>query len=79
MSVDWFLMDAPHVVPHEFQAWETARKRHNAIAFRCCDAVTGSAEQAALDAEGQAAKIEVDRLEQIARETWIRKRQATGE
>ncbi|WP_154717471.1 hypothetical protein [Sterolibacterium denitrificans] len=41
--------------------------------LRCVDAQE-SAERAALDAEGQAAKIEADRLEQIAREAWKRQR-----
>jgi len=28
MTVDWFLVDAPHVAPDEFAAWEAAKKRH---------------------------------------------------
>lgn len=74
MTVDWFLIDAPHVVPCEFEAWEAAKERHRAVFLRCIDAQDGSAEQAALEAEGQAAKVEADRLEQIARETWAKQR-----
>ncbi|CAM5534091.1 hypothetical protein AFAE65S_00113 [Alcaligenes phenolicus] len=73
MTVDWFLIDAPHVVAAEFQAWEAAKAHHRAVFLRCIDA-QDSAERAALDAEGQAAKIEADRLEQIAREAWKRQR-----
>jgi hypothetical protein len=72
MTVDWFLIDAPHVVPAEFQAWEVAKAHHRAVFLRCIDA-QGS-KQTALDAEGQAAKIEADRLEQIARDAWKLKR-----
>ena len=74
MTVDWFLIDAPHVVPAEFRAWEAAKAHHRTVFLRCVDAQGDSAEQAALDAEGQAAKIEADRLEQIAREAWKLKR-----
>lgn len=74
MTADWFLVHAPHVSPQEFQAWETAKERHRALVLRWCDAKEGSAEQAALDVEGQALKIEVDRLEQIARCAWKQKR-----
>lgn len=74
MTVDWFLVDAPHVVPQEFQAWEAAKERHLAVFLRCCDAPAGSVEQAALDAEGRAIKIEVDNLEKVARAAWEKSR-----
>lgn len=74
MTVDWFLIDAPHVVPREFEAWEAAKEHHRAVFRRCLAAPAGGADQAALDAEGQAAKIEADRLEQIAREAWALQR-----
>ena len=73
MTVDWFLIDAPQIVPQDFGAWEAAKARHRDLFLRCLDAETGSAEQAALDVKGQAAKLEADRLEQIAREAWKRK------
>lgn len=74
MNVDWFFVDAPHVAPQEFLAWEAAKERHHAVFLRCCEAKAGSAEQLALDAEGQALKIEVDHLEKIARTAWEQKR-----
>jgi len=70
MAVDWFLVDAPHSVPQEFKAWDAAKKRHQAVFLRCCDASDGSPERAALNEEGQSLKIEVDRLEKIARDAW---------
>lgn len=72
MTVDWFLVDAPHIVPQEFAAWEGAKAHHHAVFLRCLNAPAGGEEQAALDGEGRAAKAEADRLEQIAREAWKR-------
>ncbi len=72
MTVDYFLIDAPHTVPQEFAAWEAAKERHHAVFLRCIDAPDGSAERAALDAEGKAAKIEATRLERVARQAWKR-------
>jgi hypothetical protein len=72
MTVDWFLVDAPGMAPQEFQAWFAAKERHRSVFLRCCDAKEGSPEQAALEAEGRALKIEVDRLEQIARDAWLK-------
>ena len=74
MTVDWFLIDAPHVVPEEFQAWDAAVKRHHSVFLRCCEAPEGSDEQVALDAEGVRLKAEADRLERIARSAWEHKR-----
>lgn len=74
MTVDWFLVDAPQVVPQEFKAWEAAKERHRDVVLRCCDAAPGSIEQATLDAEGQTLKIEVDGLEKIARSAWAKNR-----
>lgn len=71
MTVDYFLIDGPHVVPQEFRAWEAAKEHHLAIFLRCIDAEAGSTEQTALDAEGVAAKAEADRLENIARQAWF--------
>ncbi len=77
MTVDFFLIDAPHAVPQEFQAWEAAKAHHRAVFLRCVDAEDGSAEQSRLDTEGWAAKAEADRLEQAARTAWLRaKRQS---
>ena len=74
MTVDFFLIDAPHTVPQEFKAWEAAKAHHRAVFLRCVDAEDGSAEQSRLDAEGRAAKGEADRLEQAARTAWLRAR-----
>lgn len=74
MTVDWFLIDAPHTVPQEFAAWEAAKERHCAVFLRCIDAPDGSTERAVLDVEGRAEKIEADRLERIAREAWMFRR-----
>ncbi|MDF6970136.1 hypothetical protein NMT62_24265, partial [Escherichia coli] len=77
MTVDFFLIDAPHTVPQEFQAWEAAKAHHRAVFLRYVDAEDGSAEQSRLDTEGRAAKAEADRLEQAARTAWLRaKRQS---
>lgn len=72
MTVDWFLIDAPHTVPSEFAAWEAAKENHRAIFFRACKAEIGSAEFVALDAAGREAVAEVARLEQIARDAWMK-------
>ncbi len=71
MTVDFFLIDAPHAVPQEFQAWAAAKDHHRAVFLRCVAAEAGSAEYARLDAEGQAAKTEAARLEQVARAAWL--------
>lgn len=73
MAIDWFLLDAPHLVPEEFKAWESARGRHRAVFLRSCNMQLSSADLAALDIEGKAIKVEVDRLEQDARQAWLRK------
>lgn len=72
MTVDYFLIDAPHTAPQEFAAWVAAKERHRAMFGRCIDAPDSSAERASLDSEGKAAKIEADRLEQVARQAWRR-------
>ncbi len=78
MAIDWFLIDAPHVVPAEFAAWEAAKAHHRTVFLQCIEA-QDSAERAALDAEGRAVKIEADRLEQVARDAWTRVKKAKGE
>lgn len=79
MTVDFFLINASHAVPQEFQAWEAAKAHHRAVFLRCVDAEDGSAEQSRLDAEGRAAKAEADRLEQAARTAWLRAKQQSVE
>ena len=74
MTVDWFLRDAPQVVPKEFAAWEAARRRHDALVLRVLDAEEGSEAMLALDAAAKTAQGEADRLEKIAREAFQRKR-----
>ena len=70
MAVDFFLIDAPHVVPVEFAAWRAAETRFGNIVMRWCDAKS-DAEKAALDCEGRVVKAEVDRLLLVARRAWL--------
>lgn len=65
MTVDWFLVDAPGVVPEEF--------------LRCLDAKDSSAERDQLDAEGLALRQEVDQLERQARDAWLAKLEGHGD
>lgn len=69
MTVDWFLTDAPFVVPAEFTAWSDARDRHYAVVTQWCDEVD-EATRNAPDVEVQAVKSEVDALEAVARRAW---------
>ena len=70
MTVDYFLIDGPHVVPAEFGAWVAAKERHAEIFRACIDAAEGSQERAGLDRAGLAAKAVADDLEQAARAAW---------
>lgn len=70
MAVDWFLVDAPSVVPEEFSAWQDAKEKHRSIFLRACETLDGNAPF--LDAEGLAAAEEAIRLEKIARDAWMR-------
>jgi len=70
MAVDFFLIDAPHVVPVEFAAWRAVETRFDDIVMRWCDA-DSDAEKAALDFESRVVKAEADRLYQVARRAWL--------
>jgi len=74
MTVDYFLIDGPHSVPREFAAWELAKEQHKAIFQRAIAAEYGSELFRDLDQQGQKAAAEADRLEQIAREAWAKRR-----
>lgn len=79
MTVDWFLVDAPGVVPDEFEAWRSAMARHHKVVLRCLDTKVGSAERDQLNAEGLALRLEVDQLERRAREAWLGKLEGHGD
>jgi hypothetical protein len=34
MTLDWFLMDAPRIAPHEYAAWEVAKEHHKRLFLR---------------------------------------------
>ena len=72
MAVEWFLIDAPHLVPSEFRAWTEAKERHYAIFRQAVDAQASGKPDEALEAAGVAAKVEADRLERIAWDAWQR-------
>lgn len=76
MTVDWFLIDAPYVVPAEFSAWREAKKRHEDLFYRVLD--TDINEQAelyvALERQALEARDEAGRLESAARDAWAQKR-----
>ncbi|MGO4333216.1 hypothetical protein [Cupriavidus sp. M-11] len=72
MTVDWFLIDAPRVVPDEFSAWEVAESQWIELFYRLLDAKAGSHAERELEHQVMAAKREADRLEQVARAIWAR-------
>ena len=77
MAVDFFLIDAPHVVPEEFSAWEAAKKQRHEIFLRACDA-SDQDEIAALDVQARALKEEEDGLKKVAYAAWEKKLKATA-
>jgi len=81
MSVDWFLADAPHVVPREFQAWQVARACHARLVLRLAEDTTSGIDPEALGEHLHllalaelAARHEAGRLKRIARLAWRRAR-----
>lgn len=70
MTVDFFLVDAPHVVPVEFAAWRAAQDRHDAIVLEYLGLPAGAPGLAELDQAGREAGAESRRLEEIARQAW---------
>ena len=72
MTVDYFLIDGPHSVPVEFQAWTDAKDRYMAI-FRAWGAAAADSDEIAeLDRAGRAAQAVADDLERVARAAWDR-------
>ncbi|KVE37233.1 hypothetical protein [Burkholderia sp. TSV86] len=78
MAVDWFLIDAPHVAPREYEAWRAAKAQHEALFYCVLDAEDGTDAQRALELAALEAKSEADRLEQVARDAWRRTWRAPG-
>ena len=72
MTVDYFLIDGPHSVPVEFQAWTDAKDRYMVIFRTWMTAGAGSDERIALDKAGRAAQAVADDLERVARAAWDR-------
>lgn len=71
MAADFFLIDAPFVVPAEFAAWQAAQDNHRII-FQQALLAVGTDQAEAMDAAGQAAQQEAARLEYAARQAWYR-------
>lgn len=69
MAADYFLIDAPCVVPTEFAAWQAAKELHRSIFSQALFAA-GTDQEEALNLAGQEARKVADRLEQIARQAW---------
>lgn len=74
MTVDWFLVDAPHVAPDEFAAWEAAKKCHMHLFLCLTRANERSDEWIALELAAREAQAECDRLENVARTVWACRR-----
>ena len=72
MTVDYFLIDGPHSVPVEFQAWSDAKDRYMVIFRTWVAAGAGSDERVQLDKAGRAAQTVADDLERVARAAWDR-------
>ena len=72
MTVDYFLIDGPHSVPVEFQAWTDAKDRCMVIFRTWVAAGAGSDERDELDKMGRAAQAVADGLERVARAAWDR-------
>ena len=53
MTVDYFLIDGPHSVPVEFQAWAAAKDRYMAIFRAWGAAAADSDERAKLDRQAE--------------------------
>nr|WP_317623820.1 hypothetical protein [Acidovorax sp. SUPP3334]BDH38330.1 hypothetical protein AVHM3334_23025 [Acidovorax sp. SUPP3334] len=67
MAVEYFLIDAPHVVPVQYQAWEAAKERHFALFQRVLSLSAREGGHADLEGAAQDAADEAARLEQVAR------------
>lgn len=72
MAVEFFLIDAPHIVPAEFEAWQAAKQRHRDLFLQVLALDEKGASFRALEAAAIEAAAEADRLEQAARRAWSR-------
>lgn len=72
IAVELFLIDAPQVVPMEFQDWTAAKERHRIAFRREFDAHSMGMSDQDLDAEAVRAKVAADRLERHAWRAWER-------
>ncbi len=72
MAVEFFLLDAPHVVPADFAAWEAAKQRHRALFLQVLALDGKDARYHELEAEAVEAAAVAYRLEQAARQAWSR-------
>lgn len=78
LTVDWFLIDALQVVPQEYNAWLSARQKHVELAIKCMDSWGDADAFKKIEAAAIAAKLEADRLEEIARSAWMDKGSLTA-
>jgi hypothetical protein len=72
MAVESFLIDAPHVVPSEFAAWEAAKQRHRELFLQVLALDPKGTSDRVLEGAAIKAAAEADRLEQVARQVWAR-------
>ncbi|KNH06166.1 hypothetical protein BRCH_01552c [Candidatus Burkholderia brachyanthoides] len=73
MAVDWFLIDAPYVVPAEFAAWRDAKKRHEDLFHRALDTDERTKQYAALGHSALEARAEAERFETAVRTAWMQR------
>lgn len=66
MAVDYFLTEGPRAVPHEFAAWEAARKEHADYFWQHIDSPPPD-----FDARGQDMARKAAALEETARAAFL--------
>lgn len=71
MAVDFFLVDAPHTVPTEYNEWQAAYRRWHSLFKRVMESDQWHCNVDALEEQACTAKAEADWLEQIARQAWL--------
>lgn len=82
MTVDWFLVDGPHLVPSEFAAWTKAWEHHIQLTLtylELCDAKAPLDTCAEAERVAVAAKAHADRLEVTERDMWRLRSIATAQ
>lgn len=70
VAVELFLIDAPQVIPMEFQEWTAAKERHRIAFRRAVDAHSVGMSDEELDAEAVRSKVAADCLERRAWKAW---------